>query len=266
MSFREGRFVKTLSLLLLSMFACLVQVEAAEPTRWPDERVAGPFVCRADFDLKEHLVFLRELGPLQRELIRTLGVPPADEPIHLYLFEQKKTYQNFLKHHFPSVPYRRAVYFKARGPGIVMAYSHKGLATDVRHEGSHALLHAALPMVPLWLDEGLAEYFEVAPASRAYGNSHLSSVRWAARFGVVPKMEKLEQLEGIGDMDSADYRNAWAWVHFMLHGSREAHAELVRYLNDIRNAVPPGQLSHRLRRRIPDIENRFVEHFRSWKK
>jgi len=230
------------------------------------ERRGREVVCRADFKLDGHLGLLKQLGPLQSELQRILAVPPAREPIHLYLFERKDTYKNFLKHHFPSVPYRRAVYFKARGPGIVMAYAHDGLATDVRHEGTHALLHAALPMVPLWLDEGLAEYFEVAPDRRAFNNSHLTSVRWAARFGIVPKMDKLEKLEGIGDMDSSDYRHAWAWVHFMFHGSREAHAELVRYLDDIHNAVPPGKLSDRLRRRIPDLESRFVEHFRSWKK
>lgn len=264
MSF-ERPIVKNLSLLLVSIVVCTAPAVGAEPSRWPDERTAGPFVCRADFRLDEHLALLAELAPLQRELIRTLGVPPAAEPIHLYLFEKRNTYENFLKRHFPSVPYRRAVYFKARGPGIVMAYEHKDLATDVRHEGTHALLHAALPMVPLWLDEGLAEYFEVAPIHRSYDNSHLSTVRWGARFGIVPKLEKLEGLQGIGDMDSADYRNAWAWVHFMFHGPREAHAELVRYLDDIRNAVPPGQLSHRLRRRIPDLENRFAEHFRSWK-
>lgn len=252
-------------LLALLCFTCIGSVAADETARWPDQRVAGPFICRADFALDDHLALLREFEPLQRELTRTLGVPAAREPIHLYLFEKKKTYQSFLKHHFPGVPYRRAVYVKSRGPGIVLAFLHSGLATDVRHEGTHALLHAALPMVPLWLDEGLAEYFEVAPEQRAYGNSYLTTVRWAARFGVVPKIEELESLNGIGDMDSSDYRHAWTWVHFMFHGSREGHAELVRYLEDIRNAVPPGQLSDRLHRRIPDIERRCIEHFRSWK-
>lgn len=266
MSYKERRVVKYLCLPLLWAAACLAPAAADQPGRWPDERVAGPFICRADFRLDNYLGLLRELGPLQHELRRILGVPAASEPIHLYLFEKKNTYKSFLKHHFPSVPYRRAVYFKARGPGIVMAYGHDGLATDVRHEGTHALLHAALPMVPLWLDEGLAEYFEVAPGQRAFDNSHLTAVRWAARFAVAPKLEELEQLEGIGDMDGADYRHAWAWVHFMFHGPREAHAELVSYLADIRNAVPPGKLSQRLRRRIPDLERRFVQHFRSWKK
>lgn len=250
---------------LTVLFSAHASLAAEQGGRWADQRVAGPFVCRADFPLDEHLGLLRELEPLQRELTRILGVPSAREPIHLYLFEKKKTYQSFIKHHFPGVPYRRAVYVKARGPGIVLAYLHSGLATDVRHEGTHALLHAALPMVPLWLDEGLAEYFEVAPKERARGNSHLTSVRWAARFGIVPKLDELEQFDGIDDMDSSDYRHAWAWVHFMFHGSREGHAELVRYLEDIRNAVPPGQLSDRLRRRLPDVERHFIEHFRSWK-
>ncbi len=31
-------------------------------------------------------------------------------------------------------------------------------------------------------------------------------------------------------MGSVDYRDSWAWVHFILYGSAEAHAELVGFL------------------------------------
>ena len=41
-------------------------------------------------------------------------------------------------------------------------------------------------------------------------------------------------------MDRSDYRAAWAWVHFMLHGPVEARDELVRFLADIRLGTPLG--------------------------
>jgi hypothetical protein len=50
----------------------------------------------------------------------------------------------------------------------------------------------------------------------------------------------------------------------MLHGPREAHEELARYLADIQALTPPGQLSQRIRHRLPNVERQFVEHFKDW--
>ncbi len=66
------------------------------------------------------------------------------------------------------------------------------------------------------------------------------------------------------DLSAGDYRSAWAWVHFMLHGPDEAHDELVRYLDDIYRHTPPGKLSERLERRLPGVDRRLIEHFKSW--
>jgi hypothetical protein len=118
--------------------------------------------------------------------------------------------------------------------------------------------------VPLWLDEGLAEYFEVERELRASGNPHLARVRWNLRVARPPSLEALEVKASLGEMDKSDYRHAWAWTHWMLHGPQEAHDELVRYLSDIQAGTPAGQLSERLRRRIPDLEESFATHFQNW--
>ncbi|MGE0760457.1 MAG: hypothetical protein AB7F89_08305 [Pirellulaceae bacterium] len=233
---------------------------------WPDERAAGAFRCHADFSLAGHTFLLDELARLQRDLVRTLGVTEAREPIHLILFERRSTYEQYLRLHFPDVPARRALYIKERGPGIVFAYRSDEFEVDVRHEGTHALLHADLPMVPLWLDEGLAEYFEAPSDERAFENPHLAKVRWSARLGLPPpRLDRLEQLQGLSQMGAAEYRHAWAWVHFMLHRSPASRDILVRFLADIRALTPPGLLSQRLRSAVPDMEDQFNEHFRHWK-
>jgi hypothetical protein len=229
---------------------------------WADTRVSGQFICRADFALNSVEDLLSDLARLQNDLVRCLGIRPAAEPIELYLFHDQRTYKKYLRQHLVDVPYRRALYLKKGGPGIVLAYVSPQLPVDLRHECTHALLHASLPMVPLWLDEGLAEYFEVAPDKRAYDNPYLSTVRWNARLGMLPKLEKLEGKNGVNSMSGADYRNAWAWTHFILHGSPEAHQELVEFLRDISASTPPGLLSQRLRQRLPDVERRLAAHFR----
>lgn len=231
---------------------------------WADWRVAGAFVCRADFSLADDEPLLGELGQLQEELVRVLGIPPAEERIELYLFRKEPDYRKYLAAYFPDVPYRRALYIKRGGPGVVLAFRSEQLATDLRHECTHALLHAVLPMVPLWLDEGLAEFFEVAPDDRAFGNPHLSRIRWNARLGIKTPIAKLEKKGSVGEMGGADYRDSWAWVHFILYGSAEGHAELVAYLRQISANIPPGTLSTRLSRRLADLDRQYLAHFRGW--
>jgi len=234
--------------------------------RWPDEQTVGPYVCHADFRLDRGAGLLNELMQLQRDLTQTLGMRLGAEPIHLFLFGRERTYQNYVQQYFPHVPYRRALFIKERGPGMVFAFSSKELDVDLRHESTHAILHAALPMVPLWLDEGLAEYFEVPPADRAYRNPHLPKVKWGSFLHTTKPLKTLEDIGRLEEMDASAYRHAWAWVHFMLHGPPAAQDELTCYLNDIQSHTPPGQLSNRLQQRIPDLERSFVAHFTQWRR
>lgn len=237
---------------------------AAAQSRWPHEQAAGKFQCHSTFDLTPYRELFGELAELEKDLAATLAVVRVREPIHVYLFGAKGVYQQYVKQYFPDVPYRRALFVKNRGPGMVFAYMNNDFAVDLRHESTHAVLHASLPMVPLWLDEGLAEYFEVPRAERASGNPHLRPIRWAARLGRAPDLKALEAKENLAAMGRGDYRNSWSWTHFMLHGPKEAHDELVAYLSDIQANTPPGVLSDRLARRLPDLERKWVEHFRNW--
>jgi hypothetical protein len=240
---------------------------AGAPTRaenrWPDERQAGRFLCHADFSLVEEQPLLDEVSRLQAELGAILGAPTSREPVHLFLFQAKTTYQTYLEQYFPRVPNRRALFIKTpRGPGMVFACQGTDFEIDVRHESTHALLHAWLPDVPLWLDEGLAEYFEVPRAARAANNPHQAAVQTLIRSGSLPRLNELELLTKVEDMGRPEYRDAWAWVHFMLHGPPEAREELQRYLSEIAARSEPGRLSDRLRRRLPELNRRIAEHFR----
>lgn len=120
-------------------------------------------------------------------------------------------------------------------------------------------------MVPLWLDEGLAEYFEVPAAELAKKNPHHSAIKWNMRLGMVPQIKKLEAKHRIEDMGRGEYRYAWSWVHFMLHGPPQARSTLVQYLADIGAGKPPGQLSERLAEHFTEVEEDLVAHIKSFK-
>ena len=259
------RIAARLVLCAVFVFGAAGVTTPVHATQWPNEYATGQLLCHADFPLTPYRGLLDGIPELQRELSQALGLPPSREPIHLFLFQKKSTYQTYVKQYFPEVPKRKALFIKGRGPGMVFAHLGQAFEDDVRHECTHALLNATLPMVPLWLDEGLAEYFEVPADQRLYGNPHLSFVKWSARLGQVPRLEALERVRDLNEMGRTRYRQAWAWVHFMLHGPPEARAELKRFLADIHTLTPPGQLHERLRQRLPDLESQFLTHFRTWK-
>jgi hypothetical protein len=235
---------------------------AAQP--WTDGRQARPFDCRANFPLTGLEPLLVELQELQLQLVERLCIRPAAEPIELYLFGDKASYQAFLEQHHPAAPARRAMYIKNGGPGQVFAYRSDELGTDLRHEATHALLHASLPLVPLWLDEGLAEYFEPPAPQRAYDNPHLPTLKWNLRLGLMPKLSALESKHELSDMGRREYMFAWGWAHFMLHGPVEARQELIAYFQEIQWGTPATPLGVRLARRLPGLERRYAQHFRSW--
>lgn len=230
--------------------------------QWPDEHHDAPFHYHADFQLRPFYSLLSSVTDLQQEVPEILGLQPLDESVHVFLFERPRTYQTYVKKYFPTVPNRPALFIKQRGPGMVFARLSPHLAVDLRHETTHAVLHGILPMVPLWLDEGLGEYFEVPAAERALRNPHHAAVRDAVRQGAVPRMEDLERIGELSKMRSEHYRAAWSWVHFMLHSSPSSRRVLVSFLKDVEASNPPGQLSTRLRVEIPELEQAYLRHFR----
>jgi hypothetical protein len=253
-------------LLIVVPFTLVVQfqpvVEARAESRWPDERSAGAFLCHADFSLSNHTHLLDEMAQLQRDLARTLGINEPREPIHLFLFEQPSTYESYLKLYFPQVPSRRAMFIKQRpGYGMVFAYKSSDFQVDVRHEGTHAVLHADLPMVPLWLDEGLAEYFETPPAWNGLNYRHLGALRSQPGIPWTPSLARLDRLTVVKDMNPADYREAWAWVHFMLRGSPQAKSVLLAYLQQLRTNKEPGPFEPNLAAAFPSPEGALRVHF-----
>ena len=251
-----------LSHLLATTLVAVASV--ADAAGWPDEHRSGAFVYHADFQMRNFHPLLESVSQLQHDVTAQLGLTGSNEPVHVFLFHRQSAYRAYVRRYFPNAPPRPALFVKQRGPGMVFARVGPNLAVDLRHETTHAVLHRMLPMVPLWLDEGLAEYFEAEREKRASGNPHLNSIRSRARWGRVPRIEALERLGDLADMKAEHYRDAWAWVHFMLHGPPEAKQTLVSYLNDVAAHVPPGDLSKRLRRSVPGLDRAYLAHFRGF--
>lgn len=239
--------------------------KAAEPStttpRWPFEARVGIFAVHADYDVQGRQPLFDQLAGLSDDLRRTLQIDIQQETVHLILFRHRQTYRRYLRLHFPNIPDRQALFVRRRGPGMVFAYESSAMATDLRHETTHALLNASLPYVPLWLDEGLAEYFEVPAPERQSNHPHHRLIKLQALVRRVPDLQSLEAVSSVDEMGNAQYRDAWAWVHFLLHESDASRRVLAEFMQELQAHSPPGSLARRIAAEIPDHKQRFLNHF-----
>lgn len=246
--------------ILLSVFL-VTAISTSGRAEWIDERSLGIFDFHAEFPLRDIEPLVVELGELQKDIESTLELKCRDRRIEVYLFGNRWSYQQYTNKHFPDGIGRQALYVAGNDVGRVYAYRHRELDTLLRHETTHALLHNALPYVPLWLDEGLAEYFEVPAPFRAEKQVRMRLFGGIVNRRIAP-LSQLEAIRKLPDFTANDYRDARCWVHFLLHGPPEAHAALEEFLATIPTGREPTPVSVSLQRRLPDIDQRFQQHFR----
>jgi len=205
------------------------------------------FLFLADFKLREDQPIFRELAELQEQVTKELQLPATNRTVQVYLFEEKERYKKFIHAKYPELPERRAFFVaQPRGMGVedLLVYTYWGDQTqqDLRHELTHALLHSVLKDVPIWLDEGLAEYFELPPQRKGVNFGHVSKLLGGPEGPPRLSLAHLEQLTEVKDMHPAEYQESWAWVHLMLHSTPEARAVLLQYLQRLRTTDKPGPL------------------------
>lgn len=234
-----------------------------ESSRWADERELGPYLIRSEFPLRDVHSLVQDLGDLQQDIEETLRLECQPHAIQIHLFSSKRNYNEYLRVRIPEGMNRQALYVPGTDAGRVYAYKQRDLDTDVRHETTHALLHTALPYVPIWIDEGLAEYFEMPAPLREKGHPHAKELRDAIRFQRWrPNIKALESKRKLLDMDGKDYRDAWGIVHFLLHGPPEAQQALAIYFEQIQSGEAETPMSQLLRQHIPNVEQAIIDHLR----
>ena len=212
------------------------------------ELEVGQLVIHADFPIAGQHRLVRELDALRAEVSQRLGLPVSDEPVHLYLFENSADYDAFAARQFPGFPARRAFFVETDTTLAVFAAWQDRVAEDLRHETTHGYVHAVAPAVPLWLDEGLAEFFEVPRHESGVHAAHVAHLAGRALEGNWrPDMERLETLVSAGELSQDHYAEAWCWVHWLLCTTPERRALLQDYLADVRRDGKTVPLSLRLR-------------------
>lgn len=273
-----GAALLLLAVLFLVGCGSLKKMTSPAPVNEKDPGLALPaknssrvsqFVFYYDFEIKKDLPLFEELADLRDEVYKELKLPSSDKLIHVYLFEDRDRYERYMNLKYPDLPKRRA-FFVAQPRSVgnsedLMIYTFWGerVRQDLRHEMTHALLHSVLKDVPLWLDEGLAEYYEMPPDKETTIQVHLEQIHQNAGESFTPDLARLEKLTEVRQMNPTEYREAWAWVHLLLRSDPEARALLLEYLQQLRTTDKPGPLEPKLARILSAPATALDKHLRS---
>jgi hypothetical protein len=217
-------------------------------------------VVQSDVKLTRNHELLKDLDQLRDEILSTLDLPPQKQQVVVYLFGEESRYSQYFHARYPALPPRRAYFVGTANELAVYTYWGDRIQEDLRHEFTHGVLHATLKDVPLWLDEGLAEYFEVTTQPPGMNREYAMNLAAGIAAGWKPNLDRLEALETVDQMQKNDYQEAWAWVHFLLNDSDDSRLVLTNYLRELRTTSRPGRLASRLNATIPVADKRFLNY------
>jgi len=116
----------------------------------------------------------------------------------------------------------------------------------VYHELAHYFVNNSLPSLPLWVREGLADYYSTFRVSKDGIDIGLpvdSHVTWLRREPLVPLRELVSvtlqsPMYNERRRAGAFYAQSWALVHYLLRGNQERRPQFFRYLQ-LTNAGEP---------------------------
>ena len=208
----------------------------------------GPYLICTNDRLDPDAPVVRQLQSLEAEVRSTLGlkVDAGDNPVEVYILDDRQAFDHFLTFYYPDLPHRRGFFLANGDQRVVYTFFGDRMEEDVRHEATHALLHLAIGDIPLWLDEGLAEYFEGSADRKGLNPEHLGRLPGEVAAGWTPDLARLESLKGVRQMSPRDYRESWAWVHYLLNEGLPERDALLAYLDELKNHPDARTISTRL--------------------
>ena len=185
------------------------------------------------------------------------------KPVHVIIFANRAAYLNHLNKTLPKAPRRTSLFVVRGGKPTILAADGDSLKPDLLHESVHAINYASFGSdnFPLWLDEGMAEWFEADERQQAkvHGEMIATIMGDQRRALAVPlKLSSIERITTTTKADALSYAASWAWTRFLGDPATDCHRIWLRYLTDIQSGIAAGKLSHRLSLAVPKYEELFL--------
>ncbi|MFN7731594.1 MAG: hypothetical protein ACK5OB_06805 [Pirellula sp.] len=230
------------------------------PKAWPHTAEVGSFRFYSTLPIERFRSQIDHLVSLPEEISTQLGVELRIPTIYVVVLADQREFEAYLRDHYPGVKQSQAMFIRDRGAGLVLTWMQEHWLIDSRHEVVHAILHAQNVSIPLWLDEGLAEYFEHGGPGPEHP-VHLAPLRAQLKFGRVADLELQEKWRSEMPLTGEQYRDAWGSVAFLMHHSSALREEFLAYVSDLMADRATGFLSYRIRRAVPRWRDAYVKYY-----
>jgi tetratricopeptide (TPR) repeat protein len=235
----------------LACAVALTLVPAPAPCDTPGQpwtRLDTPsftFFSNATTEVTHH--YAAELENFRRFVAQSLGDGAVATPLptEVYLFADREDFADY------RLGERNVGWFTSTRQANVIAIDTSSTAgTEVAyHEYVHFVVENSTPAVPLWLNEGLAEFystFEVVGDELHIGRRVDRHVEFLRRNRLLSFDELFavdrhspeyteEQRRGVF------YAQSWAFVHYLVVGQNEFHVEVGDFLRRLRDGVPADE-------------------------
>lgn len=231
---------------------------------------------------------LESMYPMLMSYFRRQKLKPVEPrmPLVVVMFRTKKQFQEYRQ-----MPGSLLAYYNGVNNRIYM-YQYSGVSKDmpmiavkqststIAHEGVHQILHnigvqKRLSSWPLWLSEGIAEYF--APTSTGVrakwsGVGRPNELRMRELFVFLRKREQIgdgsmvNQVVTAEQLTSTDYAVAWLLVHYLTTKKKKQFFEYVREVSADLPLQPPEEELVRFMNHfggdLRSLERELVKHLR----
>ncbi len=114
------------------------------------ETRVGPFAVYTNAQIPADAPAVRCLQALEADLATHLGLRVAADgpPVEVYILKDREAFGRFLTFYHPELPPRRAFFLAQGQKRMVYTFANDRLDEDLRHEATHALLHATVGDLP----------------------------------------------------------------------------------------------------------------------
>lgn len=223
----------------------LLPVSAASPL--PPERdrwltlESAHFTFHSNAPAKRTRRIAQNLEQLRATLGRLSGLElNSPTPTAIYVFKDDKSFQPY-KFLYDGRPADIAGFFSAREHGNYIAINAENVdeATSiVYHEYVHHVVSNNFRNLPVWFNEGLAEYystFEVDGQTVSIGKPIGEHWAWLRQHAPLPldelfAVDRQSPTYNEGTRRGSFYAQSWALVHYLLVGNADRQPQATRFL------------------------------------
>ncbi|MCR9247413.1 MAG: tetratricopeptide repeat protein [bacterium] len=180
--------------------------------------------------------------PFYRQLLGDVEFEP-EQRFQVYLFSGEQGYKRYLDGLKLRIPIHTAGVYSPELQQLLIwnLAAREDMLRTIRHEGFHQYFDMLTGDAPVWLNEGLAEYFEVSrfklgrPSAGIVQPRHVRALRLIrpSSRGSIEEFLKITPRRFYGPRAALNYSKSWAMVRYLRSGTptiRAVFDRLVRAL------------------------------------